>query len=163
MPSSWPRRLGVEYHEVVKAALIPAILYFASAFWTVHLEAGKRGLLGQPRDELPSARAAIAKGWYLVLPLAALVWLLFSGYTPLFSGTVGLGFTLLLILGSSIALALPSTAIRTIFWMGLGLVAAAFFKFRMEVIVVALAVLILANAAWKSGRESLLRRAGGRR
>ena len=147
--------LGVEYHEVVKAALIPAILYFASAFWMVHLEAGKRGLLGLPRDELPSARAAIAKGWYLVLPLAALVWLLFSGYTPLFAGTVGLGFTLLLILGSSIALGLPSTAIRTIFWIGLGLVAAAFFKFGMEVIVVALAVLILANAAWKSGRETL--------
>ncbi|MCA0338610.1 MAG: TRAP transporter fused permease subunit, partial [Proteobacteria bacterium] len=131
--------LGVEYHEVVKAALIPAILYFASAFWMVHLEAGKRGLLGLPRNELPSARAAITKGWYLVLPLAALVWLLFSGYTPLFAGTVGLGFTLLLILGSSIALGLPSTAVRVIFWIGLGLVAAAFFKFGMEVVVVALA------------------------
>ncbi|EYR84051.1 TRAP transporter permease [Shinella sp. 838] len=147
--------LGVEYHEVVKAALIPAILYFASAFWMVHLEAGKRGLLGLPRNELPSARAAITKGWYLVLPLAALVWLLFSGYTPLFAGTVGLGFTLLLILGSSIALGLPSTAVRVIFWIGLGLVAAAFFKFGMEVVVVALAVLVLANGIWKGGRETL--------
>lgn len=148
--------LGVEYHEVVKAALIPAILYFASAFWMVHLEAGKRGLLGLPRTELPSARAAIAKGWYLVLPLAALIWLLFSGYTPLFAGTVGLGFTLLLILGSSLALGLPSTVVRVIFWIGLGLVAAAFFKFGIQVVVAALAVLILANAFWKGGRETLL-------
>ncbi|MGN6702544.1 MAG: TRAP transporter permease, partial [Burkholderiaceae bacterium] len=31
--------LGIEYKEVVKAAVIPAILYFASAFWAVHLEA----------------------------------------------------------------------------------------------------------------------------
>ena len=147
--------LGVAYHEIVKAALIPAILYFASAFWMVHLEAGKRGLLGLPRNELPSARAAIAKGWYLVLPLAALVWLLFSGYTPLFAGTVGLGFTLLLILGSSIALGLPSTAVRIIFWIGLGLVAATFFKFGIKVVVLALAALILANAVWKGGRETL--------
>ena len=32
--------LGVEYVEVVKAALIPAVLYFTSALWMVHLEAG---------------------------------------------------------------------------------------------------------------------------
>ena len=52
--------IGVPYAEIVKAAIIPAILYFASAFWMVHLEAGKHGLLGLPRDELPSplARAA---------------------------------------------------------------------------------------------------------
>ncbi|WPE22696.1 TRAP transporter permease [Shinella zoogloeoides] len=148
--------LGVEYHEVVKAALIPAILYFASAFWMVHLEAGKRGLLGLSRSELPSARTAIVKGWYLILPLAALIWLLFSGYTPLFAGTVGLGFTLLLILGSSIALGLPSTVVRVIFWIGLGLIAAAFFKFGIKVVVVALAALIVANAVWKGGRETLV-------
>lgn len=147
--------LGVEYHEIVKAALIPAILYFASAFWMVHLEAGKRGLLGLPRDELPSARAAISRGWHLVLPLAALIWLLFSGYTPLFAGTVGLAFTVLLILGSSVALGLPSPVIRIIFWIGLGLIAAAFFKFGMTVVIVALAALILANAMRQGGRETL--------
>src|SRR5437763_3932558 len=38
--------LGVQYSEIVKAAVIPAILYFASAFWMVHLEAGKHGLVG---------------------------------------------------------------------------------------------------------------------
>ncbi|WP_043617754.1 TRAP transporter permease [Ensifer sp. ZNC0028] len=148
--------LGVEYHEIVKAALIPAILYFASAFWMVHLEAGKQGLLGLPKTELPSARAAIAKGWYLILPLAALVWLLFSGYTPLFAGTVGLGFTLLLILGSSLALGISSTIIRVIFWVGLGLVAAAFFQFGIKIIMVALTALVLANAFRQGGRETLL-------
>lgn len=148
--------LGVEYHEIVKAALIPAILYFASAFWMVHLEAGKQGLLGLPKNELPSARAAVAKGWYLILPLAVLVWLLFSGYTPLFAGTVGLGFTLLLILGSSIALGMSSIVIRAIFWIGLGLIAAAFFKFGITVIVVALFALIAVNAGAKGGRETLV-------
>ncbi|HLP69479.1 MAG TPA: TRAP transporter permease [Rhizobium sp.] len=148
--------LGVEYHEIVKAAIIPAILYFASAFWTVHLEAGKHGLLGLSKEELPSAKAAIVEQWYLILPLAALVWLLFSGYTPLFAGTVGLAFTTLLILGSSVALGLPSTVIRVIFWVGLGLVAAAFFQFGIGVVLAALAGLIAVNAFSRGGRETLV-------
>ncbi|MCG5478491.1 TRAP transporter permease [Sinorhizobium alkalisoli] len=147
--------LGVEYHEIVKAAIIPAVLYFASAFWMVHLEAGKYGLLGLPKADLPSARAAIAEQWYLLLPLAALVWLLFSGYTPLFAGTVGLAFTALLILGSSIALGLSSNVIRILFWIGLGLVAAAFFRFGIGVVVGAMALLIAVNALSKGGRETL--------
>ncbi len=38
--------LDVPYAEVVKAALIPALLYYLAAFWMVHLEAGRRGLMG---------------------------------------------------------------------------------------------------------------------
>ncbi|SIR37815.1 TRAP transporter, 4TM/12TM fusion protein [Rhizobium sp. RU20A] len=148
--------LGVEYHEIVKAALIPAILYFASAFWMVHLEAGKRGLLGLSRAELPSATAALKKGWHLVLPLGALVWLLFSGYTPLFAGTVGLAFILLLILGASLAMHMPSTVVRMIFWIGLGLVAAAFFQFGMTIVLGSLVLLVLANAVLAGGRKTLV-------
>ncbi|MCO5057172.1 MAG: TRAP transporter permease [Rhizobiaceae bacterium] len=147
--------LGVEYYEVVKAAIIPALLYFSSAFWMVHLEAGKRGLLGLPRDELPSAMAALRNGWYLILPLAALVYLLFSGYTPLFAGTVGLSFTALLILGGSIALGLPSTILRVIFWVLLGVVAASFFRYGINVILVAAILLILANLFVAGGKETL--------
>ncbi len=47
--------LGVDYSVIVKAAVIPAMLYFASAFWMVHLEAGKHGLVGMTRAEIPSA------------------------------------------------------------------------------------------------------------
>ncbi|MPZ09880.1 MAG: TRAP transporter fused permease subunit, partial [Kiloniellaceae bacterium] len=115
--------LGVEYHEVVKAAIIPAVLYFASAFWMVHLEAGKRSLMGLPKEELPSISAALRRSWYLLMPLAVLIYLLFTGYTPLFAGTVGLALTALLILGGSVALGLPSQVLRVIFWVGLGLVA----------------------------------------
>ncbi|MEZ5870488.1 MAG: TRAP transporter permease [Nitratireductor sp.] len=147
--------LGVEYHEVVTAALVPAILYFASAFWMVHLEAGKRGLAGLPRSELPSPAKAIREKWYLILPLAVLVYLLFSGYTPLFAGTVGLALTVLLILGGSIALGMPAGAIRYLFWIGLGVVAAAFFKFGIEVIAFAILALMAWNAVSKGGRQTL--------
>jgi TRAP transporter 4TM/12TM fusion protein len=148
--------LGVPYYEVVKAAIIPAILYFASAFWIVHLEAGKRGLSGLAREDLPSAWGAVKQRWHLILPLAVLVYLLFTGYTPLFAGTIGLALTVLLILGGSVALGLPEGAIRIIFWIGLGLVAAAFFKFGIGVVSAAVVILILWNAFTKGGRETLL-------
>ena len=35
--------IDVPYAAIVQAAIIPAILYFLTAFWMVHLEAGKRG------------------------------------------------------------------------------------------------------------------------
>ena len=91
--------LGVQYSEIVKAAVIPAMLYFASAFWMVHLEAGKHGLVGMKRSEIPSAWKALVTRWYLVLPLAALVYMLFEGFTPLYAGSMGLALTVALILG----------------------------------------------------------------
>tara|TARA_R110002124_G_scaffold1797_17_gene11598 strand:- start:57281 stop:59398 length:2118 start_codon:yes stop_codon:yes gene_type:complete len=147
--------LGVEYIEVVRAAIIPAMLYFISAFWMVHLEAGRRSLFGLPRSELPSPLAAIRAQWYLLLPLIALIFLLFSGYTPLYAGTIGLALTVLLILGGSLALRLPGKVIRLIFWIGLGLVAAALLRFGIYVIVAAVLGLIAANLFSKGGRETL--------
>ncbi|MEW9806353.1 TRAP transporter permease [Mesorhizobium sp. ZMM04-5] len=147
--------LGVEYYEVVKAALIPALLYFASAFWMVHLEAGKHNLLGLSRAELPSPLKALRNGWFLILPLAVLVYLLFSGYTPLYAGTIGLAMTVLLILGGSVALGLPSTVLRVVFWIGLGVVAASFFRIGINAILAAAAVLVVANIFVSGGRDTL--------
>ncbi|MDH5453998.1 MAG: TRAP transporter permease, partial [Paracoccaceae bacterium] len=148
--------LGVDYVEVVKAALIPAVLYFASAFWMVHLEAGRHGLSGMAKEDLPSPIAAIRERWYLILPLGVLVYLLFSGFTPLFAGTIGLALTVLLILGGSIALGLPAGVIRLLFWLGLGAFAAAFFKFGIGPVAVAILGLILWNAVSVGGRETLV-------
>ncbi|OCX67333.1 C4-dicarboxylate ABC transporter [Thioclava sp. SK-1] len=147
--------LGVQYIEVVKAALIPAILYFTGVFWMVHLEAGKRDLRGLTKAELPSARSALREGWYLILPLVALVWLLFSGYTPLFAGTIGLALTGMLILGTAIAMGLPSNTIRVIFWVMLGLCASAFFKFGIHALVIVVLALVGVCAVIKGGRATL--------
>ncbi|MGB5558713.1 MAG: TRAP transporter permease [Paracoccaceae bacterium] len=148
--------LGVEYIEVVQAALIPAILYFASAFWMVHLEAGRHGLKGMAAEDLPSPMKALRENWFLILPLAVLVYLLFTGYTPLFAGTIGLALTVMLILGGSVALGLPAGVLRMIFWIGLGLIAATFFKFGIQIVALAILALILANVFVKGGRETLV-------
>ena len=129
--------IGVPYAEIALAAIIPAVLYYASAFWMVHLEAGKQGLLGLSKAECPSALKAVREGWYLFLPLIALVTLLFSGYTPLFAGVIGLGCTALLIIGHALAGSIPAGLLRWVFWLGLALSAAALNKagFRAEILI----------------------------
>ena len=112
--------LGVPYAEIATAAILPAALYFLSAFWMVHLEAGRRNLVGLSKAECPSALDAIRKGWYLLLPLAALVYLLFSGYTPLFAGVIGLAGTAVIIMGRPLAQVFSPLALRVVFWVALG-------------------------------------------
>src|SRR3979490_926481 len=149
--------LGVQYSEIVKAAAIPAILYFASAFWMVHLEAGKHGLVGMRRSEIPSAWKALVARWYLVLPLAALVYMLFEGFTPLYAGSMGLALTVALILGASITLGFSRTVPRYIFWIGLALVVGAVSRHGLEIVPVASVVggLILIAAITRGGRATL--------
>jgi TRAP transporter 4TM/12TM fusion protein len=147
--------IDVPYADIVQAAIVPAILYYAAAFLAVHLEAGKRGLVGLPRSELPSAGSALVAKWYLILPLAVLVYLLFSGYTPLFSGSVGLALTVVLILGGSVALGIGSIMARVLFWAGLGLLCAFFFWYGILVMVGVVVALTLANLSVRGGRETV--------
>src|SRR5258708_329735 len=149
--------LGVEYSVIVKAAVIPAILYFASAFWMVHLEAGRHGLVGMKRSEIPSAWKALVSRWYLVLPLAALVYMLFEGFTPLYAGSIGLALTVALILGASIALGLSGNSLRYAFWTGLALVGAAVSRNGLEIAPVAgvVGALVLVSALTRGGRATL--------
>ena len=147
--------LNVSYVTVVKAAVVPALLYFATAFWMVHLEAGRLGLLGLPKAECPNALAALRRQWHLVLPLAALVYLLFGGYTPLFSGTVGLALTAVLIFGASIAARIGPTALRVALWIAIGVAVSAFLEVGIGAVIAIIAV--LAGATWflKGGRTTL--------
>lgn len=148
--------LNIPYAQVVLAAIIPAALYFFSAFWMVHLEAGKRNLRGMSAAELPSAIGALKAGWYLIIPLAVLVYLLFSGYTPLFAGTMGLALTAVLILGGAISRGLPHEAVRYLFWIMLGLICASFFRYGINVVLMTIAALVAVNFVVKGGRETLV-------
>jgi len=75
--------VGVPYVDVVKAATIPAILYFSGVWIGVHLEAKKFGLKGIPRDKLPKIGRIIMERGHLAIPLVAVIYLLVSGYTPM--------------------------------------------------------------------------------
>ncbi|MDE2469499.1 MAG: TRAP transporter fused permease subunit [Bradyrhizobium sp.] len=149
--------LGVDYSVIVKAAVIPAILYFASVFWMVHLEAAKHGLVGMKRSEVPNAWKALVTRWYLALPLMALVYMLFEGFTPLHAGSIGLALTVALILGASITLGLSNIVTRYLFWLGLALLAALVSRDGLEIVPVAGVVggLVLIAAMTRGGRATL--------
>ncbi|HEY3917854.1 MAG TPA: TRAP transporter permease [Stellaceae bacterium] len=117
--------LNVPYATIAISATIPAVLYYASAFWMVHLEAGRNDLVGLPKDQCPSALGALRRDWYLALPLGVLVYMLFTGYTPLFAGWVGLALTMVLILGKALVSPLGAALLRGGFWVALGLVGGA--------------------------------------
>ena len=66
--------VGVPYSDIAVRAILPAVLYFAGIFVTVHLEAKKYGLRGLTREELPRLKPLL-KQVYLLLPLVLLVYL----------------------------------------------------------------------------------------
>lgn len=64
------------YQDVLVAAIIPAILFYIALFMMIDLEALKNNLRGQSKDELPSFKEEFKNGWFLLLPLVLLVFLL---------------------------------------------------------------------------------------
>ena len=147
--------INVPYVEIAKAAAIPAMLYFFTVFWMVHLEAGRAGLKGLPKSECPDPWAAIRERWYLLLPLAGLVYLLFAGFTPMFAGMVGLALTVVLLFGSALARHLNGTSLRLLFWIALGLACSAFAKVGIIAVVAVVAVLAVLLAPRADGRSTL--------
>ena len=147
--------LNVPYADIVKAAAVPAILYYVTAFWMVHLEAGRMKLLGLPKDQCPNPWRAMREQWYLLLPLVALVWMLFDGFTPMYSGMVGLALTAILILGATIAARLSSMAFRFVFWIAVGLASATLVKWGVYPVLAVIGTLILLSFAVKGGMKTL--------
>ena len=82
--------VGIPYMEVVKAAVVPAILYFLGVFLGVHFEAKKHHLEGTPRSELPPWGKIMKEEGHLAIPLIAIIGLLASGYTPMKAALAGI-------------------------------------------------------------------------
>ena len=82
--------VGVSYIEVVKAAAIPALLYFTGVWLGVHFEAKRKNLKGIPRNELPNPLTLIKERGHLAIPLVVIVYLLVSGYTPMRAALVAI-------------------------------------------------------------------------
>ncbi len=82
--------IGLPYSVIVKAAIIPALLYFAGIYIITDIEARKQGLRGLSRDQMPVLRRVMLERGHLILPLVAIVWVLSSGYTPTYAALIGL-------------------------------------------------------------------------
>lgn len=86
--------VGVPYIDVVKAAVIPALLYYTGIWLSVHYEAKKYGLKGTPREELPKFCPLLKEKGHLALPLVVIVYLLVTGYTPMRAALYAIGLTI---------------------------------------------------------------------
>ncbi len=87
--------LGVPYLQVAMAAIVPALLYYFAVLVQVHLEATRLGLKGLPREKLPKILPLLKKKGHLLIPLAAIIYFLLAGFTPLRAAYNGIWATLI--------------------------------------------------------------------
>jgi len=80
---------GIPYTEIVIAAIIPSVLYFASVYFMVDLQATKLGMKGLPKEELPVFKQLLKQA-YLFIPIIMLIYTLFAGYSVIRAGTVSM-------------------------------------------------------------------------
>jgi TRAP transporter 4TM/12TM fusion protein len=73
---------GIEYVDIAKAALLPALLYYLGVFAQVHFRAHRLGLGALSPDQIPKFMMTLRKGGLFAVPMAILVWALLAGYTP---------------------------------------------------------------------------------
>ncbi|MBM4439786.1 MAG: TRAP transporter fused permease subunit [Candidatus Rokubacteria bacterium] len=74
--------MGVPYLTVVKAAIIPAALYYLSVFAAVHLVAVRDDLQTITAEEMRTVRRGMWRRLHLLIPLLYLVWQILDGYSP---------------------------------------------------------------------------------
>ena len=82
--------LEVPYTTIVIAALVPATMHYIGVLSIVHFTAKKLKLKTYPKDELPNFVKVWRAGWFTIIPLIALLVVLFSGYSPNMAAFVGL-------------------------------------------------------------------------
>ena len=76
--------VGVPYANVMQVALIPALLFFVSLFFVVHLQAGKSKIepLIQAEDEGEPLWIIIGRGGQYIIPFLTLILMMVNGYSP---------------------------------------------------------------------------------
>ncbi|OIS93444.1 TRAP transporter permease [Brucella cytisi] len=74
--------LNLPYTTIILAAIVPAFMHFFGVLMQVHFEAKRNGLRGMTKEELPDLKEAFKRDWPTVIPLAVLIGVLLSGYTP---------------------------------------------------------------------------------
>jgi TRAP transporter 4TM/12TM fusion protein len=73
---------GVPYLDIVKMAIVPALLYFFAVYLFVDAIAAKRGMTSQRREDLPRISRVLRQGGHFLLPLGVLIYYLIQGVSP---------------------------------------------------------------------------------
>ena len=76
---------GIPYITICLYAMIPALLYYMALFMSIHFEAGRMGIKGIPREELPRIKRVLAARGHMFVPLGIIVYMMTAGYTPMYA------------------------------------------------------------------------------
>ena len=80
---------GIPYLDIVVASTIPALLYYFSVYSQVHYTSVRLGLKGLDKSAVPPLSETMKNGGLFLVPLAAIVWALFEGFSPTFVALFG--------------------------------------------------------------------------
>jgi TRAP transporter 4TM/12TM fusion protein len=76
---------GIPYIKICLYAMIPALLYYLALFMSIHFMAGRMGLKGIPKEELPRLKKVLAARGHMFIPLIVIVYMMTAGYTPMYA------------------------------------------------------------------------------
>lgn len=85
--SEWTQ---IPYLHIVAVAIIPALMYFLSVAFFVHLRAKKRGIKPLPKEDIPKISEVLKDGWNFFIPILVLVGFLMKGNTPTYAACMGI-------------------------------------------------------------------------
>lgn len=91
--------IGISYMKIATAAIIPALAYYGSVFLLVHFLAKRKHMVSKD-TALKYVSAPILPRLYQLLPIAALVWIIFSGGSLTRGALVGTALSIIVSLVS---------------------------------------------------------------
>ena len=84
-------RLGVPYADIVKVAIIPALMYFGLMFLFVDILARKHNVGSMKKEDVPTFAIVMRAGWHFLAPLVLLIVLLLNYVPPTQAGLAACG------------------------------------------------------------------------
>lgn len=105
---------GTPYTQIIMAALLPALLYFAVVWFGIDAYARRLDLGGLPPDQQPARREVLITSAFFMVPFAVLLGAMFwAGYTPQYSaGLAIIAGAVLLLTGADMRIDLRRAAGR---------------------------------------------------
>ncbi len=80
---------GIAYWDIVKVSILPAILYYLYLYLMVDFQAQNLGLKGLPKNELPNPIEILKTGWFFIIPVVVIIYMLIAGYSPPMAAVIG--------------------------------------------------------------------------
>jgi len=74
---------GLSYNEIVKSAIIPALLFFTAQFFVIHYESKRLNVMGLNREELPKVSYLLMTRGFLLIPIIAIFVILALGLSAM--------------------------------------------------------------------------------